>query len=167
MQRQRARVRLRAVEEMYLNGYCASEIHDLIGTQFAITYGTVRNDIVKIRKMWREDNTEQDEDTGKDRYLAALRQLRRRALSGFEEEHATVGGVIKRTVGRDPRLAHGIDKEIAMLSGVRLASNERTIHLSIEEARKFIGKVMEIVMRRVPDAETQSLIIKDLEALDE
>jgi hypothetical protein len=150
---------------MYLNGYCASEIHDLIGEQFKVTYGTVRNDIVRIRKMWKSDVDHQDELEGKNRYLASLRQIRRKALTGWTEDQPTVGGVIKRVHGRSHELAHKVDKEIAQLSGVHLASNDRTIHLSVEEARKFMGQVMEIIMRRVTDSETQDLIIKDLEEL--
>lgn len=160
--RQHRRKRLRAVEELYLNGYCAKEIHDLIGEQFDVTYGTLRNDISAIRKMWGDDTEHRETLEGKDRYLASLRSMRRRVMSGWEEKDSTGR---RKIVGRDYKLAHSIDKEIARLSGVRLANEEHTIHLTIEKARSFIDEVMSVVFKHVVDDETQHKIIADLEKL--
>lgn len=154
---------MREVEELYINGYCAKEIHDLIGARHDVTAGTVRNDIVAIRKMWGDDLQHQDSVEGKRRYLASLRSVRRKAMSGHKE--LSIRGDV-RIKGRDYKLAHEIDKEIARVSGVTLASDSRTIHLSIEEARAYMDEVMRIVMLRVTDIETQQKIIADLEALD-
>lgn len=154
--------RLRAIEELYLNGYCAREIHGLIGEQYGVGYGTVRNDIVAIRSVWNDDSVNRDTLEGKDRYLASLRSMRRRVMKGWQEPGKD-GRM--RIVGRDYKLAHSIDKEIARLSGVRLASDEHTIHLDIEAARQFMEQVMSIVFTHVADNAVRERIVADLEAL--
>ena len=68
--------------------------------------------------------------------------------------------------GRDFKLAHQLDKEIARLSGVRLASDERTIHVDLTRAREFMAQVMEIIFRHVSDPAIQEAIVADLEAFD-
>lgn len=154
--------RLRAVEELYLNGYCAKEIHDLLLDSYGVTYGTIRNDIANVRRMWTDDLSHRDGLEGKDRYLASLRQLRRKTMQGWRETDATGRIVIK---GRNYREAHNLDKEIARLSGVRLASDEHNIHVTVKAAREFIERVMEVVLEHVKDAETAESIVQALEAL--
>ena len=154
--------RLRAIEELYLNGYCAREIHRLLGEQYKVGYGTLRNDIVAIRKVWSDDTGNRDALEGKDRYLASLRSMRRRVMKGWEEPSRS-GRM--RIVGRDYKLAHQIDKEIARISGVRLASDEHTIHLDIEEARQYMQSVMEVVFKHVEDAAVREAIVADIEVL--
>ena len=158
------RKRIRAVEEMYINAYCAREIHDLIGDQFGVTYGTIRNDIVIVRKMWAKAKLKADPLQGGERHLAAMQNIRRRVMEG---EPIKDGDGVEHIVGRDYKTAFAIDKEIAKLSGVTLATEERTIHLRIEEARDFVAKVMGVVMSLVTDAELQNAIIKGVEALDD
>ena len=161
---QRKRLRMREVEELYLNGYCAKEIHDLIGAKHDVTYGTIRNDIVAVRKMWGDDLTHQDVTEGKRRFLASLRSVRRKALTGFREN--TIRGDV-RIKGRDYRLAYEIDKEIARVSGVTLASDTRTLNVSIEQARAYMDEVMRVVFKHVTDPELQEAIIRDIEALSD
>lgn len=156
------RKRLRAIEELYLAGYCAKEIFDLLGEQYDVTYGTVRNDIVNIRKMWGEDIDHQDRLEGSRRYLAALRQIRRKAMAGYQE-HDAQGRVVTR--GRSFKLAHEMDKEIARLSGVRLKSDEHTIHLDIEAAREYMDKVLAVVFEHVTDSATRDAIVAGIELL--
>lgn len=151
----RARQRLRAVEELYLAGYGPQEIHDLIGESYGVTYGTLRNDIVRIRAAWGSDIDASTEFEGRHRYLAALRQLRRKVMSGWEEDGK------KR--GRDYALAYRIDQDIARLSGVRLKGDERTIHLDVQAARGFIDRLLEEVFAVVKDPALCEEIVARLE----
>lgn len=151
----RTRKRLRAVEELYLAGYGPQEIHDLIGEAYRVTYGTVRNDIVAIRSTWTADTDARDELEGKQRYLAALRQLRRKVMSGWDEDG--------KTKGRDYALAYRIDQDIARLSGVRLKSDERTLHLDIQAARGFIDRLIAVVFEVVGDEALCEQIVARLE----
>lgn len=153
--------RLRAVEEMYLGGYCAIEIFELIGETYGVTRGTIRNDISAIRKIWGEDLSNRDRLEGQQRYMASLRSMRRRALKGWTEVDAQGATKIR---GRDYKLAHQLDKEIARLSGVELASDTKKVHVDIQAAREFMDRVMEIIFGVVTDREQQEAIIKALEA---
>ena len=159
------RLRLREVEELYLGGYCAKEIHDLIGERHAVTYGTIRNDICSIRKIWTDDVDKQDKFRGRQRYLAALKQVRRKVMGGWKESDGLRGH--QKIRGRDYRLAHELDKEIATLSGVELSGSVRTVHLNVEVARDFMKAVMGVVFRYVTDAETRENIVNDLRKLDD
>lgn len=151
------RARLRVVEELYISGYGPKDIHEKIKKKFPVRYGTLRNDIVDIRKAWAADLDGLNVLEGKHRYFAAMQQVRRKAMDGWEE-----GDAIK---GRDYKLAHTIDQEIARLSGVRLKSDEKTIHLDIQEAKGFIEKVMEVVFEVVEDPDLCETIVKRLEEL--
>jgi len=160
---QKRRQRLREVEELYLNFYCAKEIHDILGEKWDVTHGTIKNDIVTIRKWHKAAVEEKDVDSGRQGYVARLKSIRRRAATGFKEPTGIKGDV--RIKGRDMRLVHDIDKEIARMEGVELKSDSRTIHVDLEKARNFIKEIMEIVMRRVIDREIQIAIIDDIEKL--
>lgn len=155
--------RLRAIEELYLNGYCAREIHQLLEPTYGVTYGTIRNDIVLLRRVWKYDTSHEETVEGKERYMASLRSMRRRVMKGWREKDVTGR---ERIVGRDYKLAHSIDKEIAKLSGVAVASEGHSIHITIQAAREFMDRVMGVVMTHVTDAETQSAIIRDIERLE-
>lgn len=154
--------RLRAIEELYLNGYCAQEIYTLLKTSYPVTYGTIRNDIVDLRKIWKMDTSNRDMLEGKDRYLASLRAIRRKVMDGWQEP--VFGGGTK-VVGRDFKQAHRLDKEIARLSGVTLASDMHSIHLSIQAAKDYVKTVMDVVMKHVEDPDIQRAIVEDLEAI--
>jgi len=156
------RKRLRVVEELMLNGYQTGEISDLIGSQYNVSYKTIRMDIVEINKAHRADITALTELEGRRRYLASLRQMRRKALSGWNEEDSS--GVV-RVRGRDFKLAHQLDQEIAKLSGVALKHDEKTINLNITAARNEMERIMAAVFSIITDPSIQDLIIKAIESL--
>jgi len=60
------RKRLRAVEELYRNGYKALEIWELIGETYHVSRGTIRYDITEIRKAWGKELDGKSELEGKD-----------------------------------------------------------------------------------------------------
>jgi len=156
--------RLRAVEELYLNGYKAREIYNLLSSRergtYDVTYGTIRNDIVMVRKLWGHD-IQNGGLEGRERYLASLKAMRRKVMTGWLEEGPDGR---KRRAGRDYRLAHQIDKEIARIEGVEIASDTHKIHLDITAARSFMDKVMEAIFEEIDDPELQARIVAKLEA---
>jgi hypothetical protein len=156
------RKRLKVVEELMLNGYRTGEIYDLIGEQYNVSYKTIRMDIVEINKAHNSEITKLNELEGRSKYLASLKQVRRKAMSGWNEEDSSG---VSRVRGRDYKLAHQIDQEIARLSGVALKQDEKTINLNITAARNEMEKIMGAVFSVVTDKEIQDLIIKEIEAL--
>ena len=150
-------VRLRAIEELYLAGYGPHEIYNLLKAQYPVTYGTYRNSIVTIRKAWGADIDAQNKLEGGHRYLASLRQLRRKALVGYKEED--------KIKGRDLRLVHQLDQEIARLAGVRLKADEHTIHVDVQAARQFMEAVMAAVFEVVKSPQMREDILARVQAL--
>lgn len=157
------RKRHRVIEELMLNGYRTREIFDIVGESYGISYGTLRNDVYAINKAHRADLGQLGEQTGREKYLASIRQIRRMTLRGWDEQDAQ--GVI-RIRGRDFKLAHQLDKEIAGLSGVVLTTNDRTLHLNMEKARGYLELIFQVVFKHVPDQDIQKLILDDLEQID-
>lgn len=162
----RARKRLRVVEELYLNGYGAQEIHDLIGNQYDVTYGTVRNDIVKVRKAHRDAIDESTQLSAMETYRASLLQIRRKSLSGWEEIGADG---VTRIRGRDFRVALKCDEELALLGGVNLRDKTRRVEVDVEAVQAHTGGVMEIVFACIEDEDIDRGDLKDaiVAALDE
>lgn len=147
--------RRRAVAEFMLNGYGPREIHNLIKIAHNCKYNTVRSDVVSIRKEWGHDASQVNKIEGRGAYLASLRQLRRKAVTGRDNED--------HYIGINLELAHKLDKEIARLSGVKLKTDETVIRLDILEARDFIGDLLDIVFELVPDQKICEAIVKKLE----
>ena len=158
------RKRLRAVEELMISGLGATEIHEILEPRFSVTYGTIRNDIVTVRKVHRSDFDSMTELRGREDYLAAVRQVRRKAITGWTETDAQGATRIK---GRDYRLVHNIDKEIASLAGVRLTAGDKTITLNMERAREYLQVIFNIVFKHVVDEDTRKLILTDIELIEE
>ena len=150
--------RLRIIEEMYLGGHSPKEIHSAIGDKYDVSLGTIRNNIVTIRKSWTADKDSMDTQEGSQRYIASLRQLRRKALQPWE---------MGKKQGRDLRLVHQLDQEIARMSGVKLKADEKTIHLEVESAKKYIDEIMRVVFQHVLVPATRQAIIDDLEKINE
>lgn len=151
-QQLRRQKRLREVEQLYLDGYGPLEIWEMIGNRHRVTRETIRQDTTDIRRAWMEDLDSLTKLEGSQRYLAATRLTRRLAMSGD---------------AKDLKLAHQLDKEIARLSGVKLASDEQTIHVDVQQAREHMDQVLEVVFRHVEDRAVQEAIVADLEALGE
>ena len=160
----RRRKRLRVVEELLLNGYGPSEIHDLIGEQYSVAPGTIRNDIVAVNKAHRADITSATELEGREKYLASIRVIRRKALSGWNETDAQ--GVVK-VRGRDFKLAHQLDQEIARISGVNLKVDDRTIKINMEKARGYLDLIFQIVFKHVEDEDTRKLILDEVDLIED
>jgi len=72
-----------------------------------------------------------------------------------------------QTRGRDFKLVHEIDKEIARFSGIDLKADKKNISLTIEKVRLYLDTIMGVIFRHVPDEDTQQAILKDLDHLDE
>lgn len=142
--------RWKYIEAQYLNGFNATQIHAMLPKQFRVVHGTVKNDIVQIRKRWAEDASDLEKFDGRHRYLASLREIRTLSIESG-----------------DIKLASQMDKDIAKLSGVRFMSDEQTVHMDIRAARDYVKNIMEIVMRHVTDPEQQQAIISDIEALND
>lgn len=142
----KTRQRRRKVERLYLDGYGAKEIHDKITGPHKATYPTIREDITIIRKAWVADLDAADEFEGRHRYLAATRELRRKAE-----------GVKKYD------LVHTLDKEIARLSGVNLKVDDRTWKITLDAAMSRIDEIMGAVFSVVEDRDLQDRIIEALE----
>jgi hypothetical protein len=161
---QRARyLRQREVEELYINGYSAAEIHTLLEDRFTVAQGTIRNDIVAIRKRWGHDIEPPEIEGAKEKYLASLKSMRRKSLRGWKE--VTLSG--DRVRGRDFKLAFEIDKEIARITGVELRSDTKTVHLTMERARGYLEKALAIVWSHVGDELIREAILADLKLIDE
>lgn len=158
------RKRLRLVEELILNGFKTREIFDMVGTQYGVTYGTIRNDVVHVRKAHKDEINSQSELKGREVYLASILQLRRKSLTGWPEVDRFGTSRIK---GRDFKLAHELDKEIARLSGVNIKSDEKTVHLTVEKARSYLDSIMQVVFDNVQDEATRARIVAGFAELDE
>jgi len=156
------RQRLRVIEELMLNGYRTREIFDMVGERYNICFGTVRNDIVKIHKSHKEEHNDLTELQGREVYLASLRQLRRKALTGWTEAD-NVG--TQRIKGRDFKLAHSLDKEIAKISGVDLKGE--TLELTLGKARDLMDRAMIVVFNHVKDDLVRKRIVDELTQIDE
>ncbi len=156
-------VRMREVEELYLNGYSASEILTILGDRFNVVYGTIRNDIVAVRKRWRGELEPKVTDGAAERYLGGIKSLRRKALSGWKEQ--TFSGET-RVKGRDYKLVFELDKEIARLSGVSLKSDEKALKITIEKAKAYIDDVLDVIFDIVTDQDQRQQIAERLEILD-
>jgi len=156
------KVRLRVIEGLMLSGAGAQEIHELTFPQFGVTYGTIRNDICDINKAHRKDLTKLNELEGREKYLASVRHLRRKAMSGWNEVGAQGEVKIK---GRDYKLVHALDKEIASLSGVTLTAGDRTITLNMEKARGYLELIFSVVFKHVESEDTRQLIMDDIEQI--
>ena len=142
------RKRRRLIEKLYLDGYGPLEIADRLPKQHRVQYGTVRKDIVEIRKAWVADIDAMDEFEGRHRYLARTRDLRRKADRMEKLE-----------------LAHTLDKEIARLSGVNLKADDLTWQITLTAAVARIDDVMTAVFSVVTDHDTQEQIIDAIEAI--
>ncbi len=154
--RRNHRVRLRIIEELYIDGYGALEIHDKLVEGYPDTHGkvqpgTVRKDIVAIRKAWSADLDAADQITGRLRYLSSTRLVRRKALDDGSAQAL--------------KLVHSVDQELARLCGVVLKVDNRTLHIDVKKAESFMDEVMGIVFDRVTDTTTRELIVADLEGL--
>ena len=99
----------------------------------------------------------QNELEGSHRYLASLRQLRRKAITGWDENG--------KTKGKDLRLVHQLDQEIARLAGVRLKADEHTIHVDVQAARQFMEAVMAAVFEVVKSPQMREDILARVQAL--
>lgn len=151
----RVRRRRHAVEDLYLNGVKAQEIHDRLGQTFGVTYGTIRNDIVAVRKAWRDQLKEMSTLEGPEEYVARLTQMRRAAYTGWEEDGKDGR---KRIVGRDFRLVHQIDKELAKLQGVDIKDGA-SVTVNIQSVRAFMDKIMKRIFTVVTDPTMQDEIV--------
>ena len=98
-------VKMRKVEDMYLNGYSASEITAALNEDTPIAYGTVRNYISSIRKKWGKDLKPELSEDGAKRYYASLLANRRMASTGWTE--SSYGEY--RIKGREIRLVLDFD----------------------------------------------------------
>ena len=158
---QKKRQRLRLIEGFLLDGYGAQEITDMLPKGHKSAYGTIRNNIVEVRESWAADVDARDELEGRHRYLSSLRQVRKRALEGWEEE-GKFGTVIK---GVDLGLVHSVDKEIARFSGVNLKIDDRNINLNLNAAIAHMEDILKAVFSVVPESDRQDAIIEAIDAI--
>ncbi len=142
--------RLRAVEELYLQGYKPQEVFDQIGKDHRVVIGTIRNDFQDIRDIWGQDLKKLFSLQGGEMYLASIQQVRRLALADKE-----YGVVLK------------IDQEIAKMAGVASLVDPKKIHLTVDAARGYIDNVMEVIMANVIDSTIRQSIIEGIAALDD
>ena len=84
-------------------------------------------------------------------------------MKGWIEE-GKFGPVLK---GVDHNLVHKIDKEIASLSGVTFAANNRTITLNMEKARGYLDLIFQIVFKHVEDEDTRKLILDEVDLIED
>jgi len=155
-------IRQRKVEELYLNGYKAAEIHKQLANVHPVTAATIRNDIWAVRKRWKEAVLPERSEDGREQYFASLHSVRRKALSGWQEE-SPAGPKVR---GRDFKLVHDIDKEIARMNGVPLKSDILNIDITVEKARDYLDAIMGIVFTHVTDKDARQSIVDDLAKLD-
>jgi len=157
------RARLRLVEELVLSGYRAKEIHEKLSENISVTYGTIRNDIVRLRKQHRKDLDEKTELVGRDEYNARLKTLRRKALTGWVEVDHVGSTKIK---GRDLKLVHELDKELARFSGVDLKQDTQNVVMTVEKVRGYLDRIMGVVFVHVTDTQLREAIIGDLARIE-
>jgi hypothetical protein len=153
LERQR---RLQAVEEMLYGGYRPQQIHILLKERFPVTRGTIRNDIVEIRKNQKEVTTEASVEV-KDEFIGRLHAIRRAAMKGWRDPDG-------RVKGRDFRLAHDIDKTIASVLGLKLASDNPRITITMEAAQSYIEHVMDIIAQNVRDPDDRARVLAAIES---
>jgi len=155
------RQRLRLIEGFLLDGYGAQEITDMLPKGHGAAYGTIRNNIVEVRESWAADVDARDELEGRHRYLSALRQVRKRALEGWEEE-GKFGIVVK---GVDLGLVHTVDKEVARFSGVNLKIDDRTINLNLKAAVAHMEDILKAIFSVIQDPDQQDRVIEAIDAI--
>jgi hypothetical protein len=98
------RRRLQIIERMYLLGQGPKQIHESLQSKFTVSYPTIRNDIVEIRKAWTKrfgDLEEFGNFSGE--YLARAMDIYKKAMDQ-----------------NDFRCAYGILKDLSLLLGVDL-----------------------------------------------
>jgi hypothetical protein len=152
------RQRQRRVEQLYLDGFTAMEIHDIMSEEadkvgrHMVVPGTIRNDIAEVRKRWTENLEALDKLEGKKRYLSATESLRRLALN-----EGSAKGL---------KIVHTADQEIARLSGVNLKIDENNVNLTtIDGAREYVDKVMGVVWSVVTDTDLRNQIVAGISEL--
>lgn len=155
------RQRRRAVETEYLAGYGPAEIHDRLFKSYPVMPQTIRKDIVEVRKAWTADIDAVDEFEGRHRYLASLRELRKKAMIGWDEE-GKFGSITK---GVDYVLCHKLDQEIARLSGVNLKVDDKNINLNLKAAVAHMEDILQAVFSVVHDSEMQDRVIEAIDAI--
>ncbi len=174
------RARRREVEHLMLNQHSGKDIFDVLGKRYGVVYGTIKNDMTVIRKLWGgySDDHRQIEE-GRARYVASLFELRRRATPDDQQYSVegedtdkdaghivTIRGKKYRVTKGALKFIHDIDKEIARLSGVELRADTQTIQLSVDAARNYVETVMRIFFKYVTDPEIQQKIVSELDAID-
>lgn len=143
--------RLQITEDLMLSGYGAKQIHEKLSKDFKVAYGTIRNDIVKINKIHGERLDRATQLHSKQQLLARSHLLRRLALED----------------GRDLKLVHTINKDIAGLGGVTLSINDRTVTLNLEKARGYLDLIFNVVFSHVLDDKTRKLILDEVNLIEQ
>jgi hypothetical protein len=138
--------------------FTAAEIHEKLKKEAEdagrkpVIYGTIKNDIVAVRKRWKADLAELDKLEGEERYLSATADLRRLAL----DEGSAKGLKIAMTA----------NQEIARLSGVDLKIDDNTVRvIDVEQAKEYIDKILNVVWDEVTDTDAQLRIQAGIDAL--
>jgi hypothetical protein len=141
-------IRRREVEDLYLNGYRPQEIHAMLLPRHGVAAGTIRNDIVAIRKLWTEIIIE-EEPSVRETYVGKLYAVRRYAM---------------REGVRDYRLAYEIDRQIARVLGLKLTADSQQITITVEEARTYVAHICDLVAQHVRHADDRAALLAAIEA---
>lgn len=148
--------RLRAIEELYYQGHTPQQIHTLLRDLYPVTRATIRNDLVAIRKQHAELLLEQQPEI-REQYFGRLHQIRRMVLKGWKDPDGKIRG-------RDFKLAHELDKEIARLLGLRLESDTQRLTVTMEAARSYVEHICDLIVQNVRDPEDRARLLAAIEA---
>lgn len=140
--------RLRAVEELYLQGYKPQEVFDKIGKEHRVVIGTIRNDFQDIRDIWGQDLQALFKFKGGELYLASCQQVRGLALADNNLE-----------------LVHKIDQSIAKMTGVKSLIDQKHVQFTFEKVQGYTDKLMLGIMEIVDEPAKQKAIAEFVAAM--
>ena len=159
--------RLLAIEKLYLSNFGPLKIHQMLcqgkDAPFDVAYGTIRQDIVDIKKAHADDYSEMNKLEGHQKLLAQKSDLRDKAVDGWDEEGKF--GLVKK--GVELALAAKLDEDIAKMTGVEIVKAGVNLNLTIEAAQDYMGNVMAAIYSVVTDTEMREQIVEAITALAE
>ena len=156
------RVRLKAVESAMIAGTRTGDICAELAPQFKVSRDTIRRDIKAVSKAHQKEIFALTELESTGRYLAACIDLRRQAVEGVTvlDQYGNI-----RITGRDLKLAHQLDQEIARLRGMSVDGSVNM--LVLQKYRTALEEIMVVVFSIVRDQETKNELMAGFERLDE
>mgnify|MGYP000216674871 CR=1 FL=1 len=156
------RVRLKEIETAMLAGVRTGDICSDLAPKYDVSRATIRRDIKAVSKAHQGEIFAYTELESRGRYYAACVDLRRQAVDGIPclDQYGNI-----RITGRDLKLAHQLDQEIARLRG--MDSDGRAVMIAQDKFRAALDQVMTVVFTIVTDPEDRDKLLEGFKRLDQ